>query len=91
MNMDDVSLNIDALNIELPAEFINRASAISRQVAQALADIPLSKSLTLNSLAVPAIHAHAGETDTVIARRIAQAIHTEINNTYRRGADRAAD
>jgi len=84
------AITIDSLNIKLPPGFGRRADAIARGAARQLARLPVRNSVQLASLAVPKVTVQGGETDAVIARRIAQAIHREIQ-TGRRKESRHAD
>lgn len=74
-------LSIDTLNLRLPNGLEGRANGIARQVATHLSKLPVSQSGTFASLNVPRITLHGGETDGVIARRIAQAIQAQIHRS----------
>jgi len=75
---------IDSLNIKLPPGFGRRANAIARGTARQLARLPVEDSIQLATLTVPRITIQGGETDTVIARRIARAIHRQIRTSLRK-------
>ena len=72
-------INIDHLNIQLPRGFESRANDIAHQTAQLLARYPHRSSCTIEKLNVPAILVHGGEANGVIAKKIAQAIHQQLN------------
>jgi hypothetical protein len=80
---------IDNLNIKLPPGFGRRANAIARGAARHLAHQPVRSPLQLSRLAVPRITVHGGETDAVIARRIARDIHRQIKTSLRKGMGHA--
>lgn len=82
-------LHIDALNIRLPAGFGGRAEAIARAAAGELARLPVTRSATLGEISVPTIVIAGGETDAVIARRIARAIHGQVTASTRQGGSHA--
>ncbi len=71
-------LTIDRLRLQLPAGLQPRADAIARAVARHLAALPLSSSARLERLAVTAGEPRPGETDAVIASRIAGQIHSSL-------------
>jgi len=71
-------LHLDALNLALPARLRGRAESIARQAARQLGEMPLPASLALDTLNVPALRLGGGESDAVIAWRIARAIHAEL-------------
>lgn len=76
--MDDSSFAIDTLNLRLPADYHHRAEFIAREVGQALSRLPLRRDVQLPALSVPSVQVHGGESDRVIAQRIAQAIHRQL-------------
>ncbi len=78
-------LTIDNLNIKLPPGFGRRANAIARATARQLAHIPIRTSARLANIAVPRVVLQGGETDSVIARRVARAIHRQIKTSRRKG------
>jgi len=78
-------ITIDSINIKLPPGFERRADAIARGAARHLARLPVRTNVQLTSLAVPKISVQGGETDSVIARRIARAIHSQIKTSGRKG------
>jgi len=80
-------IDIDVLNLRLPSALRWRAEAIARQTVLELSRIPLSHSVELTSVTVPPVKVTGGETDRVIARRIAGAIHRQILPLAQQGAD----
>lgn len=84
------TIAIDNLNIKLPRGFGRRADAIARGAARQLARLPVTDSVQLAGLRVPKVTVQGHETDAVIARRIARAIHREIQTSLRKG-NRHAD
>lgn len=72
-------LSIDRLRIHLPEDYRNRATPIARMVAEALAEQPVSGSLDLERLTVPAVPILPGASDRQIAHSIAAAIHGCLN------------
>ena len=71
-------LTIDRLRLQLPAGFQSRANAIARAVARHLAALPLLSSARVERLAVTGGELQPGETDAVIALRIAGQIHSSL-------------
>jgi hypothetical protein len=71
-------LHLDTLSLVLPARFRSRAKSIALQTARQLGETPLQASLALATLNVPALRLGGGESDAVIAKRIARAIHAEL-------------
>jgi hypothetical protein len=78
-------ITIDILNIKLPPGFGRRANAIARATARQLAHLPIRASARLATVTAPRIVLQGGETDTVIARRVARAIHRQIKTSHRKG------
>ena len=78
--MDESVLTIEQLNLTLPAGFEKRADAIARDVARELAHMPVAQSLEIKSLSMPKVKIFNGETNQVIARRIAQSIHAQLHS-----------
>ena len=76
--MDDSSFAIDTLNLRLPEGYDHRAEFIAREVGQALSRLPVQHDVQLPAVNVPAVQVHGGESDRVIAQRIAQAIHRQV-------------
>jgi len=56
-----------------------------RETARELARLPVIRSATMQDITVPTVVVPGGETDTVIARRIAAAIHGRVNAEARQG------
>lgn len=79
--MADPSFAIDTLNLHVPHGFASRADRIARQVGNELARLPIYHDVEVPVLQLPAITVHGGESNYVIARRIAQAIHRQVINT----------
>ena len=71
-------LTIDRLRLQLPAGLRSRAGAIARDVARHLAALPLSSSARVERLAVTVGEPRPGETDAVIASRIAGQLHSSL-------------
>lgn len=69
---------IDHLNLSLPSEFQGRANAIAREAVRQLGTLNLDRSATIGSLNVPPIMLQGGESDQVIARRVAGAIRRQL-------------
>jgi hypothetical protein len=82
-------ITIDNLNIKLPPGFGRRADAIARGAARQLARLPVRDGVQLAGLTVPKVTVQGGETDAVIAKRIARAIHREIRTGLRKGGRHA--
>ena len=90
--MDDPSFAIDALNLRLPHGFANRADAIARHVGRELARWSIRDDAQVSTLQLPRITVYGGETNQVIARRIAQSIHRQMNNAnVKQGRTHGAD
>ncbi|SET07331.1 hypothetical protein SAMN05216326_11124 [Nitrosomonas marina] len=77
--MNECMLTIEKMNLKLPRGFEKRADAIAREVARQLARMPLTQSYEYKTLMVPGVVIFNGETDQVIARRIAQSIHGQLH------------
>jgi hypothetical protein len=80
--MADANVSIDKLNLQLPHGFASRADRIARQVGHELARLPTYHDVHIATLRLPAITVHGGESNQVIARRIAKAIHRQVNATH---------
>jgi hypothetical protein len=76
--MDKPSLTIDSLNLHLPAGYDHRAEFIAREVGRELSRLPLQQQVQLLAVTLPGIQVNGGESDRVIARRIARAIHRQV-------------
>lgn len=72
-------LFIDTLNLSLPPGFEGRSNAIARETVRQLSSLQASQTLQLSVLNIPKITLYGGEANGVIARRIAHAIHKQIN------------
>ena len=81
-----VNITIDNLNIKMPSGFGRRANTIARATARQLSRLPVRHSARLASITAPKVILQGGETDMVIARRIAGAIHRQINISHRKGS-----
>ncbi|MCB1985618.1 MAG: hypothetical protein H6940_12175 [Burkholderiales bacterium] len=77
--MDKCVYNIEQLNLSLPPGYERRADAIARGVAKQLARMPVAQSFELKALTIPKVNIFNGETDQVIARRIAHSIHAQLH------------
>lgn len=75
---------IDRFDLRLPEGFEKRADAIARHVAKQLSRLPvaLSGDIDMPSIRVDRLKVTAGETNTVIARRIAGAIQQQIYSQH---------
>ncbi|GAB1257661.1 hypothetical protein NBRC116494_21630 [Aurantivibrio plasticivorans] len=73
-------LLIDSLNIRLPKGYEKRANSIARYVAKHLSGSGLQdiSSLHLESLTIPKLQITDGESNSVIARRVARAVESQI-------------
>ena len=76
---------IDNLNIKLPPGFGQRANAIARATARQLAHLPIRAGARLATITAPKVVLQGGETDAVIARCVARAIHRQIKTSRRKG------
>ena len=75
-------LNIDRLDLRLPAGYEKRANNIARETARQLSRLPLpSGDHQLASLSPPTLRLAGGETDRVIGRRIAQGISRQLHTS----------
>ena len=72
-------LLIETLNLRLPSGFEGRADAIARETAHQLARLSMDQSVQLDTVTLPAVRLQGGETNGVIARRIAQSIQARIS------------
>ena len=77
------ALSIDQLNLRLPAGYAHRADAIARETARQLSRLPLpfGADARLDSLGVPPVRIRGGESNRVIARRIAHGIHDQLQQS----------
>lgn len=77
------SLTIDKLNIRLPAGFEKRADSIARNLSKQLAkiDIPIEGKRDIASLDIGNFKVHAGEANSLIARRLATSIADKLQGT----------
>jgi hypothetical protein len=78
--MNGGGLEIGRLELRLPAGLAHRADAIARETARQLAALPLPPGADrrLASLEVPAVRIQGGESNRVIAARIARGIHNQL-------------
>ena len=84
------NITIDTLNLKLPPGLGRRANTIARATARQLAQLPIRTSARLGNITAPRVVLQGGETDTVIARRIARAIHRQIKTSRRKGSPHVA-
>jgi len=82
-------ITIDNFNIKLPPGFGRRANAIARATAGQLARLPIRASARLATITAPRVVLQGGETDMLIARRVARAIHRQIKTSCRKGIGHA--
>ncbi len=85
MNRGD--LTIDRLNLRLPASLGKRADRIARDAVRQLRRLRIDRSLALTTLDIAPIQIGGGETDAVIAGRIADGIGRALH-LYQRGHQR---
>lgn len=71
-------LFIDKLQLQLPGGYERRAAAIARETVRQLGKLSIDCNLRLDTLQVPRLRLQGGETDGLIARRIARAIHGQL-------------
>jgi hypothetical protein len=83
---------IDNLNIRLPQGLEKRAGGIARNLGTQLARLPFAadRNLDIAALAIEGISISGGETDAVIAGRIARAIHQQLTAANANGGTAAA-
>ena len=74
----DRMVNIERMTLALPAHLRSRANTIAHEVARHLARTNVNRSVTLATLSVPPVRANGGESDSIIGRRIASAIGTQV-------------
>lgn len=74
------ALTIDRLNLRLPAGYADRADAIAREAARQLAllTLPGGTNQQLAAIAPPPVRIQGGESDRIIARRIASGIAGQL-------------
>ena len=78
-------INIDKVNLSLPPGFELRANNIGRLFAEQLARLPITASLNIDRLSIPPLHIQPGETDRVIAQRLAHTVHSHLLSPVSRG------
>lgn len=83
--MNEPIINIDKINLSLPPGFELRADNIGRLFANQLSRMPLAASMSIDRLSVPPLNIHPGETDMVIAQRIAHTVHSQLTSQVSRG------
>jgi hypothetical protein len=83
--MNDPIINIDKVNLSLPPGFELRANNIGRLFAEQLSRLPITTSLSIERLSIPPLHIQPGETDTIIAQRIAHTVHSQLLSPTSRG------
>ena len=66
------------MDIRLPRGYRGRAENIGRLTARALASMSLPPGARIERMDLPAVRVNRGETDGVIARRIAGAIGAQL-------------
>ena len=72
-------LTIDTLSLHLPAGFAHRAERIARLLGDSLAAIDCSASVSMDRLALPALHIAPDASDRDIASQIADSVHQHLN------------
>ncbi len=85
--MSSDSYSIDLLNIRLPGGMQARAGRIARSTAEALSGLEPDRSFNVRSLDIPTVRVSHGESDSMIARRIALSIHSSLSRTQGSGGD----
>lgn len=83
--MSGDSYSIERLNIRLPSGMQTRADRIARSTAEALSHIEPDRSVSQPTINVPVVRIQPGETDFVIARRIAASINASIFDDHQWG------
>lgn len=81
------SVSIQRMDIRLPGSFKHRADGIARRAATELSHMGIERSLRLDRIDLPALRINGGETDAIIAHRIARAIHGHITKNKPGGRD----
>ncbi|HHD63018.1 MAG TPA: hypothetical protein ENK96_01345 [Desulfobulbaceae bacterium] len=76
-------LVIEKMRLNLPAGFEGRVEHISRLVARELGGMSFNEARHITGLSVPPIHIHQTFTDERVARRVALAIHNQIEKPER--------
>jgi hypothetical protein len=76
--MSHANITIDHLNLRLPNQYATRANAIGRELAKQLGQIDISHSAQIKVLDIPNLTLAGGETNQVIARKIAHGIQQQI-------------
>ena len=71
-------VHIGRLNIRLPRGFECRADAVARETVRQLARLPVTSGASLAGFEAPKVSVRGGESNGVIARRIARSLHEGI-------------
>ena len=72
------TVHIQRMDIRLPAGLKHRANGIARRAVAALSQLNVGQSAQLERLDLPVLKINGGETDAIIARQIAIAIHAQL-------------
>lgn len=78
MNLNVADIDISTFNLQLPSGYEARADAIARLAISQLQSIALEGVTSIASLTVPAVQVVGGESDALVARKIATAIGRSI-------------
>lgn len=78
-------LNIERINLSLPAQLNGRANSIARLIAEQLAQNYQTNSINIDHLKIPAMVINPGHSDQQIACHIADQIQSHIDSRYKNG------
>ena len=83
--MSNSDLIIEHLNLRLPEQFSSRANGIGRELVRQLGKIDMSYSIQLSRLDLPTLSVYGGESNQVIARKIASSVKQQITHHIKQG------
>jgi hypothetical protein len=83
MSAPAARIRIERLRLHLPQGFAPRADNIARQVAERLAQLPIDASSSHVEIRIPTVQVQSGQSNHIIAGRIATALHRQLNNRIR--------
>lgn len=81
--MSRSDITIEHLNLRLPNQLSGRANAIGRELVKQLGNIEMHHSAQLDVLDLPAVRLHGGESNQVVARKIAGSMQQQITHHIR--------